>query len=126
MPFFGEKVSYSQKFTIDDTSGSFFVQPDLWKGSVAEVWVNGKKAGVMAWDPYILDISTMIQKGDNLIDVRITGSLKNTLGYHHVVQTGWIDSPFSWNQGPEKQPEGSAYQFLNYGLYNDFKVMVKR
>jgi len=123
MPFFGDKVSYSRSYTLDDTSGKFHVQLGPWKGSVAEVWVNGKNAGNIGWEPYELDITNYIQKGENVIDVRITGSLKNTLGYHHVIQTGWIDSPWSWNEGPEKQPGGSAYQFLDYGLYKEFSLI---
>jgi hypothetical protein len=123
MPFFGNKVSYSRSYTLDDTSGKFHVQLGPWKGSVAEVWVNGKNAGNIGWEPYELDITNYIQKGENVIDVRVTGSLKNTLGYHHVIQAGWIDSPWSWNEGPEKQPGGSAYQFLDYGLYKEFSLV---
>jgi hypothetical protein len=125
MPFFGDKVSYTRSYTIDETLDRYFVQLGPWKGSVAEVWVNGKNAGNIGWEPYELDITNFIQKGENVIDVRVTGSLKNTLGYHHVVQTGWIDSPFSWNQGPDKQPPGSAYQFLDYGLYKEFSLVRK-
>lgn len=123
MPFFSDKVSYSRSYTIDDTSGKFHIQLGPWKGSVAEVWVNGKNAGNIGWEPYELDITNYVQKGENMIDVRVTGSLKNTLGYHHVIQTGWIDSPFSWNQAPDKQPGGSAYQFLDYGLYKEFSLV---
>ena len=125
MPFFGDKVSYSRSYMINETSGKFYVQLGRWKGSVAEVWVNGKFTGNIGWDPYELEITNSIQKGENLIDVRVTGSLKNTLGYHHVVQTGWIDSPFSWNQGPETQPAGSAYQFVDYGLFQEFSLVRK-
>ncbi len=123
MPFFGDKVSYSRSYEIAETSGEFLVRLGPWKGSVAEVWVNGKNAGNIGWAPYELDIINFIQKGINTIDVRVTGSLKNTLGYHHVEQKGWIDSPFSWNQAPENQPAGSAYQFLDYGLYKEFSLV---
>jgi len=122
MPFYGDKVSYTQTFMIDNTSGNFIIETGLWKGSVAEVIVNGKKAGQIAWEPFKLDISKFIQKGENVIDVLVTGSLKNTLGYHHVVQTGWIDSPFSWNRGPDRQPAGSDYQFLDYGIFQRFSL----
>lgn len=123
MPFFGDKVSYVKSFAVDEISGKFLVQLELWNGSVAEVLVNGKNAGSIGWKPYELDVTKYIQKGENVVDIRITGSLKNTLGYHHVAQTGWIDSPWSWNQGPDKQPEGSAYQFLDYGLYKEFSLV---
>lgn len=123
MPFYGDKVSYGNSYAVDDTTGTFLVKLGPWKGSVAEVRVNGQSAGNIGWDPYELDISKFIRKGENSIDVMITGSLKNTLGYHHVEQKGWIDSPFSWNEGPKKQPAGSAYQFLEYGLYKEFSLV---
>ncbi len=126
MPFFGEKVSYSHTYSISDTSGTFYVSAGTWKGSVVEVWVNGKKTGIIGWQPNQLDITSYVIKGNNQIDLRITGSLKNTLGYHHVVQKGWIDSPFSWNMGPEQQPPGSDYQFLNYGLSSEFTLFVTK
>jgi hypothetical protein len=125
LPFYGDKVSYSKTFTVVEPSGEFQVQLGPWKGAVAEVWVNGKNAGNIGWAPYQLDVSRFIQKGENLVEVRISGSLKNTLGYHHVVQSGWIDSPFSWNQGPVKQPSGSEYQFLDYGLFKEFSLMKR-
>ena len=122
MPFYGDKVSYSRNYTLSDTTGRFFIKPGSWKGSVAEVWVNNKKAGMIGWEPGELEITGFLQPGDNLLDIRINGSLKNPLGYHHVEQKGWIDSPFSWNQGPEKQPGGQEYQFLNYGMFDEFKL----
>lgn len=125
IPFYSNQVSYYRSYTIEDTSGKFFVQMGTWRGSVAEVWVNGKKAGNIGWKPYEMDITDYIQKGENNIDVRVTGSLKSTLGYHHAIESSWMDGPFSWNQGPDKQPAGMAYQFLNYGLYKEFDVIRK-
>jgi len=122
MQFFGDQVSYSNSFIANATKERFFIELGNWRGSVSAVWVNGKLAGNIGWKPYELEITDFIQSGENQVDVRITGSLKNTLGYHHVVQSGWIDSPFSWNQGPEIQPEGTAYQFLDYGLFEEFKI----
>jgi hypothetical protein len=123
MPFYGDKVGYTRNFRIETVSGNYRVQLGDWKGAVAEVWVNGKHAGNIGWKPYELDVTKFIQPGDNGIEVKISGSLKNTLGYHHKVQTGWIDSPFSWNQGPVKQPAGSDYQFLDYGMSGEFKLV---
>ncbi len=122
MPFYGDQVGYSQSFVLDEIEGRYEVVLGGWKGTVAEVWVNNHKAGILGWQPFRLDVTDHLIKGENSIEVRITGSLKNTLGYHHVVQSGWIDSPWSWNQGPDQQPPGEAYQFLEYGLYGGFTL----
>jgi len=123
MPFYGETVCYTKDYAIDELSGKYLVKVNNWKGAVIEVWVNGEKAGLIGWKPYELEITENLRKGANSVEIRITGSLKNTLGYHHVIQTGWIDSPWSWNQAPEKQPAGSEYQFLKTGLSGDFEVV---
>jgi hypothetical protein len=123
MPFFGDQVSYSRSYQVDEPSGTYQVQMGPWRGSVASVRVNGENAGIVGWEPYAADVTSLIRKGLNHIEIRITGSLKNTLGYHHVPQTGWIDSPFSWNQGPDNQPAGSSYHFLDYGLYKEFSLI---
>ena len=52
----------------------------------------------------------------------ITGSLKNTLGFHHKELEGWIDGPFSWNQAPDHQPHGEEYRFMEYGLKGGLHV----
>jgi hypothetical protein len=122
MQFFGDQVSYSNSFIADAKNERFFIELKNWRGSVAAVWINGELVGNIGWKPFELEITEFVRAGENQVEVRLTGSLKNTLGYHHVVQTGWIDSPFSWNQGPELQPEGNAYQFLDYGLFEEFKI----
>ncbi|MDD4646103.1 MAG: hypothetical protein PHY99_08955, partial [Bacteroidales bacterium] len=125
IPFYSNQVSYSRNYTLDDISGKFLVRLDSWRGTVAEVLINGKNAGIIGWNPYELDVTGFIQKGENRIDVRVTGSLKSTLGYHHTVESGWMDGPYSWNQGPVKQPAGTEYQFLKFGLYNEFNLIRK-
>lgn len=125
IPFYGQSMAYQKTFTIDDPSGKqFLVQPGTWKGTVAEVVVNGQSAGPLAWQDYI-DVTSLIQKGENRIELIITGSLKNTLGFHHKDLTGWIDGPFSWNQAPEHQPPGETYRFMEYGLFGDLLLLQK-
>ena len=123
MPFYGTTVAYSKEFSIPKLSGRYIVKAGDWKGAAIDIWVNGKKAGSIGWIPWELDITGSLAEGNNTVELRITGSLKNTLGYHHVIQSGWIDSPWSWNQAPEKQPSGSEYQFLLTGLTGDFDLI---
>jgi hypothetical protein len=123
MPFYGTTVAYSKEFSIPKLSGRYIVKAGEWKGAAIDIWVNGKKAGSIGWIPWELDITGYLAEGNNIVELRITGSLKNTLGYHHVIQSGWIDSPWSWNQAPEKQPSGSEYQFLPIGLTGDFDLI---
>ena len=123
LPFYSNQVAYQSKYHIDNLDATYKLQVEDWKGSVAEVWVNGAKAGLIAWDPMELDITDHLKVGDNSVELRVTGTLKNTLGYHHRIQTGWIDSPSSWNQAPAQQPGGQDYIFFDYGLMGKLKLI---
>jgi hypothetical protein len=123
MPFYSQKVSYSQTFdTGEDDGCSYKVKLDNWKGSVAEVLVNGEPAGLIAFAPYELDVTDKMKKGTNEITVRVTGSLKNTFGVFFNKNESWIWGPFSWVQAPAHLPLASDYSFRDYGLFEPFKV----
>lgn len=124
-PFYGDKVSYHQSFTLDSKpkkNETYSIQVDDWMGVVSEIWVNDQFAGTLAWQREI-DVTNLISEGSNNIKVVITGSLKNTLGFHHKDLTGWIDGPFSWNQAPDHQPPGENYRFMKYGLKGKIKLI---
>jgi hypothetical protein len=46
---------------------------------IAEVWVNGTKAGVRLWSPYRMRIEPWLHSGDNEIEVRVTNLLYNAV-----------------------------------------------
>ena len=94
-----------------------------WKGSVSEVWVNGAPAGVIAWQPHALDVTSFLKEGENEIVVKVTGSLKNTFGFFYNDNNSWIFGPHSWNEAPEKIPPASAYYLMDYGLFEPFELV---
>jgi len=126
-PFYGGGVAYTEKFNVTDTSGTFRVELGNWRGSVVRVSVNGKPAGHIAYQPWSLDVSEHITKGMNTIEVVVVGTLRNTLGPHHVgpkVGSAW---PSDFQRGPETgPPPGNAYHTLEYGLFEPFKLRMQR
>ena len=46
-------------------------------GDIAEVFVNGKRAGVLGWSPYRLSIGEYCRPGENALEIRITNSMAN-------------------------------------------------
>ncbi|HBL77207.1 MAG: hypothetical protein A2W90_14865 [Bacteroidetes bacterium GWF2_42_66] len=123
MPFYSQKVAYSQKFNIENNQSEFTVQLNEWKGTICEVMVNGEKAGVIAWPPYQLDISKLMKQGENTVTVNVTGSLKNTFGYFYRPNSGWIHGPTAWNFAPDQQPALSGMYMVDYGLYEPFDLL---
>jgi alpha-L-rhamnosidase len=122
MPFYSWGVTYSKEFSIDKYEGKYEVSPGEWKGTVAEITVNGKPAGVIAFPPYRLDVTGFIKQGVNKIDVKVIGSLKNLLGPHHNNPAAGIASPWMW-RNIKSYPAGKDYRMYDYGLFKEFALL---
>jgi len=124
LPFYSQKVSYSQRFSLNKSDNSnYIVRLKNWNGSVSEVLVNGKPAGIIAWQPYELDVTSLLKEGENEVVVKICGSLKNTFGFFYQHNDNWIFGPHSWNEAPDKIPPASEYFLMDYGLYEPFELV---
>jgi hypothetical protein len=114
-PFYSRGVSYRKTFEIDDAERLYRVKLGNWTGTVADVYVNGEPAGIIGFEPYTLDVSKLIRKGNNTVEVIITGSNKNLLGpFHNNPEPGLV-SPWHF-RGVKNYPPGNEYQQINYGL----------
>jgi hypothetical protein len=123
MPFYSNSVSYIKSFDATEQISAWKIKLNRWRGTVAEVLVNGESAGIIGWEPYELDISDLIKKGRNEVEVKVTGSLKNLLGPHHNNPTYGLVTPWSFFYAPDNQPPGTAYHLLDYGLLEDFEIL---
>jgi hypothetical protein len=122
MPFYSWGVTYSKEFNIGNPDGAYLVSLDNWKGTIAEVTVNGEKATVIAFPPYQSNVTQLIKPGINKIDVKIIGSLKNLLGPHFNNPAPGLVSPWHF-RNVKSYPAGKDYQLLDYGLMSDFQVL---
>lgn len=119
MPFYGHRVSYSKTIRVEKP-GLFEIELPSWSGTVASVRINGTEAGIIQTEPYLF--RTELPQGENTIDVIVIGSLKNTLGPHHGDLKKGVVKPDLFRVAPAIQPAGSAYQMIDYGLMEDFKI----
>lgn len=122
LPFYAEAVSYQRTYSLRKGS-RYVVQAPAWYGTVIEVRVNGEQAGIIGWQPYELEITDWVCDGDNTIELRVVGSLKNTLGPHHNVSRRGIVTPWSFKYAPAGQPAGLDYDLDGYGLFDEFAVV---
>jgi hypothetical protein len=82
---------YRTKFHVDSqllkNAGDLFL--DLGKvHDVAVVTLNGNKFDPLLVPPYVLSLSNYLQMGGNLLEIEITGTLRNTLvGYGKIGDT---------------------------------------
>ncbi|MBL8175382.1 MAG: hypothetical protein JNK48_11980 [Bryobacterales bacterium] len=126
LPLYGEVVSYRRSFAVEDVSRAYAVRLGRWFGTVAEVRVNGLDAGVIAWQPYELDVSKLLRKGVNEVEVRVHGSLKNVYGPHHGNVRKGFAGPHMMRFAPEAQPAGSKYDLDDFGLFDAFEMGESR
>lgn len=117
-PFYSWDVSYKKKFNIQKKSYYYEVGLGNWKGTVAEVYANGNHAGTIVLPTDRVNVSKFIRTGNNEIEIKITGSLKNLLGPHHNNPAPGFVGFVSW-RNVEKMVRGKDYQLLDYGLTDD-------
>ncbi len=123
-PFYFDRVLYTKTESFTYVPETAVVALGEWSGTVAEVWVNGESAGIIQQPPYEADITKWLINGKNKIEVMVYGSLKNLLGPHHNITTRGIVTPWNFKRAPVIQPPGEEYDLLDYGLMEDFAIMV--
>jgi hypothetical protein len=120
MPYFGQSVKYSKTIRADK-AGKFELELPKWSGTVATVNINGQEVGIIQAKPYVF--TTELNQGENNVEIIVIGSLRNTLGPHHVtVPDGVGGRPVNFITAPKIQPEGNSCSMIDYGLMEDFKV----
>jgi len=122
LPFYSWGVTYSKEFTGLSTGTPYKIKLNKWNGTIAEVSVNDKWAGVIAFPPFDLDVTEFITSGTNRIDVRVIGSLKNLMGPHFNNPAPGMVGPGHW-RNVKSYPSGKNYQLLDYGLMEEFDVL---
>lgn len=122
LPFYSHTVSYGRSYTLRRGARTV-VRLGAWHGTLAEVRVNGKPAGVIGWQPYEADITGAVADGANQVEVIVYGSLKNLLGPHHGKINRGLTSPWSFRSAPATPPPGGAYDLEGYGLKAEFQVI---
>jgi hypothetical protein len=123
MPYYSDGVSYTKSYNLSPGNKRYLVRLTDWLGSVAEVRVNRKYAGIIGWQPYEDDITGMVREGSNEITIIVYGTLKNLLGPHHNNPPHGRAWPRMFQDAPEHQPPGEEYDVIGYGMFEDFTVI---
>jgi hypothetical protein len=120
-PFYSAGVAYKERFELVKPAGEYKVALRDWYGSVAKVTVNGKAAGYIDAPPWECEVTKLLRRGGNDVEVTVIGTLKNTLGPHHgnpALGAAW---PGSFHVGPSPgPPPGEKYSTVAYGLFEPF------
>jgi hypothetical protein len=79
-PFFSGRAVYRRTFDLPHafTGQRVFLEPEM-ADDVLEVVVNGQQAGVRLWAPYAVEITDLLQAGENTLELRVANTLVNLL-----------------------------------------------
>jgi hypothetical protein len=126
LPFYGGGVRYRKTIIVsqNEPRPAYLLRLGSWLGATAEVFVGDKHVGSAAFAPYEVDLTDALVPGPNDVSVVVYGTLRNTLGPFHNDQPLGRAWPGSFQQGAKGGlPPGSAYSSVDYGLFDDFKVL---
>ncbi len=121
LPFFSGEIVLKKTFNLSDTQYSIKLIP---KGiSSVQFVVNNQKASPILWEPYEIDLSDMLVKGDNEIKLIISTPMRNLIGPHHIPvgelytvnMSDFYMHKSIWNMQKET-PWESNYCFTEFGI----------
>ncbi len=122
LPFYGSAVSYSAFYSFSPKVNRYLLAIREWNGVLAEIRIDGKETGLIAWPPFTFELTPHVKEGTQKVEVVVYGSLKNLLGPHHNKPTPGMTGPATFLAAPKGQPGGSEYDLLPYGLFKPFQV----
>lgn len=87
LPFYSGSVCYCRKIATKLTPGErLFVQVPSYAGTAARVLVDGQTAGVIAWPPNEVEITSYLANSDSAITlgIEVIGHRRNSHGPFHL------------------------------------------
>jgi hypothetical protein len=125
-PFFHHTVRYEYALTAPKAGSIGRVSLPSWQGTVSSVSLNGKSQGLIAWQPYELELPGLLT-GENRIAIEVVGSPKNLLGPHHGKPGLGAAWPGGFRKAPESgPPPGTDYHTLDYGLMDSAQFGIAK
>ncbi|MES2773760.1 MAG: glycosyl hydrolase [Bacteroidota bacterium] len=116
--YFSGTATYSKSFEVKKDPGKSTVLLDLGKvGDMAEIILNGKKLELLWKAPFRGDISHALQKGKNILEIKVTNEWTNRL-------MGDKDAPADKKVLPiYTNPFGGQYQLAEAGLMGPVRLL---
>lgn len=95
LPFFAGRVRLRTAVEWTEGAGRAYLELAGLRAALAHVYVNGSRAGVVAWSPHRLEVTELLRPGENTVELELVSTLRNLLGPHHAK-----GGDLSWT-GPE-------------------------
>ena len=122
--FFAGRMRFGGNVTVTrETNTEYYVSLTTLKSPAAVVWVNGQKAGTLAFAPYRVTVTDLLADGDNRIEIELLSGNRNWLGPHHrpigesyMVTPATFSDERSWADEQQTGPYWTDdYCFVEFG-----------
>ncbi|MCK5737836.1 hypothetical protein KAH55_01590 [bacterium] len=126
LPFYSGAVTFQGWLECPKESNCrYYVEVPEFAGGCVQVRVNGKTAGVIGWQPYELDITDFLEKGENLLHLQLVSSRRNSHGPLHqaLPEDVWTGSAQFVTEG-ERWTE--TYNLRPTGILAHPRLVVKK
>jgi len=114
-PFYAGSFMFKQKFNFfDEAKKRKYIEIDGLNAITCSIKLNNRTAGIVYSYPYRVEVTELLNNGENKIEIEITNSLRNLLGPHHLMKyEGNFVSKRSFNNKTEWANE---YKFVKFGF----------
>ncbi|TFG88538.1 MAG: hypothetical protein E4H17_02210 [Gemmatimonadales bacterium] len=125
LPFYSGHVAYLETIHPELKPGErLFVEVPAYRGVAVRIGVNGRDAGIIAWEPNELDITDLVGDGPAQLMLEVIGHRRNSHGPLH----NSVLSP-TWTGPDQFASTGNAwvdhYQVVACGLMEPPRLVVK-
>ncbi|MBU2495378.1 MAG: hypothetical protein KJ935_02600 [Candidatus Omnitrophica bacterium] len=126
LPFYSGSVSYLRKIqpVVPEGKRLFIRIPD-YRGVAVRILVDGKEAGICAWEPHEIDITEFVSgQKEATLAIEVIGHRRNSHGPLHLAEKEpiWTGSAQYMTEGKEWQEE---YQLVSCGLMAAPELVVR-
>ncbi len=121
LPFFGGTVCLRKQITLKEheIKGRSLKLKDKM-ANIVGVRINGKYLKDIYWRPYEVNLEGFLKAGENIIELELTGSLRNLLGPHHLEEgESYAVAPPCFFKEPNvwgNSPWNDNYCFVRFGV----------
>lgn len=116
IPFYSGAVVYKYKTVLEnDVTAAEIRLPSCYEATAVSLTINGKYVGLIGRNGgRKLAFGDLLKAGENTVEIRVAGSLRNQLGPHLGYN---IYIPYDWSfYKKDHVATADEYEFSNYGL----------
>ena len=126
--FFSGNMELKQNITIDKKEDTRYIfEVDKINSPAAEIKINGKSSGILAFAPFVLDVTDFLKSGRNSLTVTLFSGNRNLLGPHHKPQgevysvgPSTFTDRYGWSDDKSKPAWTNDYSFVKFGIEKIF------